>query len=69
MRQTKPFTVEVRRKRRAKKTDAGSIWCAPETTAEASRGKGEQEGKQEGTLEEPEPEGDSGERLQRPCRE
>ena len=65
MRQTKPFTVEGRRKRRGKKADAGSLWRAPETTAEASRDKEDQEG----TLEEPEPEGDSGDLLQRPCRE
>lgn len=37
MRQTKPFTVEVRRKRRAKNHDADSLLCAPGRAAEASR--------------------------------
>ncbi len=55
MRQTKPFIVEVRRKRGGKKPDTGSLWCAPDPTAEANRGKGEHEG----ALKEPIPEGDT----------
>jgi len=65
MRHTKPFIVEVRRKRGGKKPDTGSLSCAPDPTAEANRGKGEHEG----ALKEPMPEGGSGDRVERPSRD
>jgi len=65
MRQIKPFTVEVRRKRRAKNHDAESLWRAPRRAAEATRACESQEG----MCEDLKAEGDSEARLPRSPRD